>query len=144
RIDPPVRRGRPARSRGGGRAHRERLGRRLHVTPEDRRTCAETEGAAARADRISAGRAALRRCLGAVIAGSVALDRPNGRTVSFPGAEGSFCGTALRADVAQLVEQRFCKPPVPGSSPVVGSKCRCPGGGFTTGPQSRPIAFPCG
>ena len=29
-----------------------------------------------------------------------------------------------RADVAQLVEQRFCKPPVPGSSPVVGSKRR--------------------
>ena len=33
-------------------------------------------------------------------------------------------GPARRADVAQLVEQRFCKPPVPGSSPVVGSKCR--------------------
>ena len=32
-----------------------------------------------------------------------------------------FCGMVLRADVAQLVEQRFCKPPVPGSSPVVGS-----------------------
>ena len=31
------------------------------------------------------------------------------------------CGVLLRADVAQLVEQRFCKPPVPGSSPVVGS-----------------------
>ena len=28
---------------------------------------------------------------------------------------------ARRADVAQLVEQRFCKPQVPGSSPVVGS-----------------------
>ena len=27
----------------------------------------------------------------------------------------------VAADVAQLVEQRFCKPPVPGSSPVVGS-----------------------
>ncbi len=25
------------------------------------------------------------------------------------------------ADIAQLVEQRFCKPQVPGSSPVVGS-----------------------
>ena len=34
---------------------------------------------------------------------------------------GVFCGVLLRADVAQLVEQRFCKPPVPGSSPVVGS-----------------------
>ncbi len=34
-----------------------------------------------------------------------------------------------RADVAQLVEQRFCKPPVPGSSPVVGSSAnhRVPG-----------------
>ena len=51
-----------------------------------------------------------------------ALDRVEPRTVSFPGAEGSICGMALRrADVAQLVEQRFCKPPVPGSSPVVGS-----------------------
>ena len=30
-------------------------------------------------------------------------------------------GPARRADVAQLVEQRFCKPQVPGSSPVVGS-----------------------
>ena len=34
---------------------------------------------------------------------------------------GVLCGVLLRADVAQLVEQRFCKPPVPGSSPVVGS-----------------------
>ena len=33
---------------------------------------------------------------------------------------------AMRADVAQLVEQRFCKPPVPGSSPVVGSNRRTP------------------
>ena len=32
-----------------------------------------------------------------------------------------FC---VAADVAQLVEQRFCKPPVPGSSPVVGSNNR--------------------
>ena len=34
------------------------------------------------------------------------------------------CGAVsfhVAADVAQLVEQRFCKPPVPGSSPVVGS-----------------------
>ena len=30
----------------------------------------------------------------------------------------------VAADVAQLVEQRFCKPQVPGSSPVVGSNNR--------------------
>ena len=35
---------------------------------------------------------------------------------------GPCCKLPVRADVAQLVEQRFCKPPVPGSSPVVGSK----------------------
>ena len=51
------------------------------------------------------------------------LDHVEGPNVSFPGAKGSTCGMTLRrADVAQLVEQRFCKPPVPGSSPVVGSK----------------------
>ena len=33
--------------------------------------------------------------------------------------------SCVAADVAQLVEQRFCKPPVPGSSPVVGSISRC-------------------
>ena len=32
--------------------------------------------------------------------------------------------SCVAADVAQLVEQRFCKPPVPGSSPVVGSNNR--------------------
>ena len=32
-----------------------------------------------------------------------------------------YVSFAVAADVAQLVEQRFCKPPVPGSSPVVGS-----------------------
>jgi hypothetical protein len=31
----------------------------------------------------------------------------------------------VAADVAQLAEQRFCKPQVPGSSPVVGSIDRC-------------------
>jgi hypothetical protein len=51
------------------------------------------------------------------------LDRFAAPTVSSPGAKGSICGLTLRrADVAQLVEQRFCKPQVPGSSPVVGSK----------------------
>ena len=54
---------------------------------------------------------------------SASLDPTERPNVSFPGAKGSACGTTLRrADVAQLVEQRFCKPPVPGSSPVVGSK----------------------
>jgi hypothetical protein len=53
------------------------------------------------------------------------LDPIWGPTVSFPGANGSTCGKTLRrADVAQLVEQLFCKQQVPGSSPVVGSKCR--------------------
>ena len=37
-------------------------------------------------------------------------------------------GPARRADVAQLVEQRFCKPPVSGSSPVVGSSAHPSGG----------------
>ena len=47
-------------------------------------------------------------------------DRP---ALSFPGAGSGHLryGPARRADVAQLVEQRFCKPQVPGSSPVVGS-----------------------
>ena len=36
------------------------------------------------------------------------------------------CKLRSRADVAQLVEQRFCKPPVPGSSPVVGSNAKKP------------------
>ena len=39
-----------------------------------------------------------------------------------PGRQVLLRYVAVRADVAQLVEQRFCKPPVPGSSPVVGSK----------------------
>src|SRR6185295_20152671 len=49
-----------------------------------------------------------------------ALDRLSRADLSFPGAS-SGPGSARAADVAQLVEQRFCKPPVPGSSPVVGS-----------------------
>ncbi len=32
---------------------------------------------------------------------------------------------AVRADVAQLVEQRFRKPQVTGSNPVVGSPTKC-------------------
>ena len=63
-----------------------------------------------------------RGAAGSVRAPRGSLDRPEPVTVSFPGAEGSICGMALRrADVAQLAEQRFCKPQVPGSSPVVGS-----------------------
>ena len=53
----------------------------------------------------------------------VALD-PSGRAaLSSPGAGSGHLryGPACRADVAQLVEQRFCKPPVAGSSPIVGS-----------------------
>ena len=49
---------------------------------------------------------------------------PSGRAaLSSPGAGSGHLryGPACRADVAQLVEQRFCKPQVPGSSPVVGS-----------------------
>ena len=49
-------------------------------------------------------------------------------------------GPACRADVAQLVEQRFCKPPVPGSSPVVGSSASSSAAGPTTRPQSRSVA----
>ena len=70
----------------------------------------------------------------------VALDPVEGRTVSFPGANGSTCGMTLRrADVAQLVEQRFCKPQVPGSSPVVGSmytiRCRVHHEAAASGPS---------
>ncbi len=36
-------------------------------------------------------------------------------------AERSCCILSSRAAVAQLVEQRFCKPPVAGSSPIGGS-----------------------
>ena len=49
-----------------------------------------------------------------------ALRRPHRRALRVLG-RGTVTST-VRADVAQLVEQRFCKPPVPGSSPVVGSK----------------------
>ena len=45
--------------------------------------------------------------------------RPEGARVAHSSA-GAVSFT-VAADVAQLVEQRFCKPPVPGSSPVVGS-----------------------
>ncbi len=70
------------------------------------------------------------------------LDRVEPRTVSFPGAGGSICGLTLRrADVAQLVEQRFCKPQVPGSSPVVGSKCRSTAMGSPRG-RSHPVRRP--
>ena len=44
------------------------------------------------------------------------------------------------ADVAQLVEQRFCKPPVPGSSPVVSSRCRRRG--KATREQHTPRGYP--
>ena len=59
-----------------------------------------------------------------------ALDPSGGRALSFPGAEWVHLryGPARRADVAQLVEQRFCKPQVPGSSPVVGSSAHPSGG----------------
>jgi hypothetical protein len=46
----------------------------------------------------------------------------------------------MRADVAQLVEQRFCKPQVPGSSPVVGSKRRMPD--RPGSPRCRSVARP--
>ena len=45
---------------------------------------------------------------------------------------------ALRADVAQLVEQRFCKPPVPGSSPVVGSIFAKPSGPHSSAGRALP------
>ena len=48
------------------------------------------------------------------------LDRFSRGDLSSPGAPTGL-GLPCAADVAQLVEQRFCKPPVPGSSPVVGS-----------------------
>src|SRR3972149_6739427 len=56
---------------------------------------------------------------------------PSGATIPCPeppsgtpdcASAAACCKLPSRADVAQLVEQRFCKPPVPGSSPVVGSK----------------------
>jgi hypothetical protein len=59
-----------------------------------------------------------------------ALDPSSRAALSSPGAGSGHLryGPACRADVAQLVEQRFCKPQVPGSSPVVGSianvRCR--------------------
>ena len=69
----------------------------------------------------------------------VTLDPPGRAAISFPGAGMGHLryGPARRADVAQLVEQRFCKPQVPGSSPVVGSSDHI-GAGSTTSPQSRP------
>ncbi len=55
-------------------------------------------------------------------AAAVALDPLGARAVSSPGTTDHLRdGSSCVADVAQLVEQRFCKPPVPGSSPVVGS-----------------------
>ena len=68
----------------------------------------------------------------------VALDPSSARALSSFGAERVILryGPARRADVAQLVEQRFCKPPVPGSSPVVGSTVRPSVAGSTTRPQS--------
>ncbi len=67
------------------------------------------------------------------------LDPSDRSVLSSPGAEWVLLryGPARRADVAQLVEQRFCKPPVPGSSPVVGSRARPSVVGSATGPQSR-------
>ena len=70
----------------------------------------------------------------------VALDPSSARALSSFGAEGVILryGPARRADVAQLVEQLFCKQQVPGSSPVVGSiaiKIRL--AGLHQGPQSR-------
>ena len=49
------------------------------------------------------------------------LDRPSRATLSFRAPRRHLWFALRAADVAQLVEQRFCKPPVPGSSPVVGS-----------------------
>ena len=50
------------------------------------------------------------------------LTHPTGRPYHSPAPMGHLrYDPARRADVAQLVEQRFCKPQVPGSSPVVGS-----------------------
>ena len=68
-----------------------------------------------------------------------ALDPLGRAALSFPGAGTGHLryGPARRADVAQLVEQRFCKPPVPGSSPVVGSSDII-GTGSTMSPQLGP------
>ena len=67
------------------------------------------------------------------------LDPSGGSALSSPGAEWVILryGPARRADVAQLVEQRFCKPPVSGSSPAVGSRAIHPVAGSTTRPQPR-------
>jgi hypothetical protein len=51
------------------------------------------------------------------------------------------CGMVLRADVAQLVEQRFCKPQVPGSSPVVGSNANNARFPIHRGPQPGRARF---
>ena len=69
-------------------------------------------------DRRAAGPGAGDRHLGPVPAGRLTR---SGAEPYHPRAPRTSCGMVLRADVAQLVEQRFCKPPVPGSSPVVGS-----------------------
>ena len=67
------------------------------------------------------------------------LDPSTGSALSSLGAEWVILryAPARRADVAQLVEQRFCKPQVPGSSPVVGSRTHPSVAGSTTGPQAR-------
>ena len=73
-----------------------------------------------------------------------ALDPPEaGRII--PRRQGpSAVWPCPRADVVQLVEQRFCKPPVPGSSPVVGSKCRSTAMGSPRGRSLDPSPVPVG
>ena len=89
------------------------------VRPPDRAARRPRPAASRRVDRPDAAQA---RSLARRLEPTRALRRgrdavPCARCASARGAV-SF---SVAADVAQLVEQRFCKPPVPGSSPVVGS-----------------------
>ena len=111
-----ARRGAPGRDRapagrGGGRPGRGPAPRRRH--PEG--AAADAAAQASHAEGLTRGPRQY--------PGPVTLD-PRGRAaLSSPGAGTGHLryGPACRADVAQLVEQRFCKPPVAGSSPIVGS-----------------------
>ena len=97
-------------------------GRRAVRPPRRRRGSATAESAAPPPDPgdLLPGGPATERHLGRARRACASLDRPTAGPI-ISRRHRPFCGMALRADVAQLVEQRFCKPPVPGSSPVVGS-----------------------